>query len=47
VNWLWIGSLVFLLGILIAAWPRQEVQEVSARVRRAQRADRSQPSAAD
>ena len=25
VNWLWIGSLVFLVGILIAAWPRPEI----------------------
>jgi len=24
VNWLWIGSLVFLVGIVIAAWPRPE-----------------------
>ena len=25
VNWLWLGSLIFLFGILIAAWPSHEV----------------------
>jgi cytochrome c-type biogenesis protein CcmF len=33
VNWLWIGSLVFLVGILIAAWPRAEAQSAHARQR--------------
>jgi cytochrome c-type biogenesis protein CcmF len=47
VNWLWIGSLVFLVGILIAAWPRQEAHVAPVRVRRTKSADRSQASAAD
>jgi cytochrome c-type biogenesis protein CcmF len=47
VNWLWIGSLVFLVGILIAAWPRHEAQAAPVRVRRTKTADRSQASAAD
>ena len=47
VNWLWIGSLLFLVGILIAAWPRREAASAPARARRPARADRSQPSAAD
>jgi cytochrome c-type biogenesis protein CcmF len=42
VNWLWIGGLVFLLGILIAAWPEREGEVVPARARRV-----SQPNAAD
>ena len=42
VNWLWIGALVFLLGILIAAWPEREGELVPARARRV-----SQPNAAD
>jgi cytochrome c-type biogenesis protein CcmF len=47
VNWLWIGSLVFLVGILIAAWPRREAQVGPVRVRRTKTADGSQASAAD
>jgi cytochrome c-type biogenesis protein CcmF len=47
VNWLWIGSLVFLVGILIAAWPRREAQAAPVRVRRTKTADSSQASAAD
>jgi len=43
VNWLWIGSLVFLLGILIAAWPDRDPQLLPARAARRAR----QPSAAD
>jgi cytochrome c-type biogenesis protein CcmF len=46
INWLWIGSFVFLVGILIAAWPRPEVVGVPARARHTH-ADRSQTSAAD
>ena len=43
VNWLWIGSLVFLAGIVIAAWPDKEKETVPVKVKsRAQ-----QPSAAD
>ncbi|HSR20942.1 MAG TPA: heme lyase CcmF/NrfE family subunit [Anaerolineales bacterium] len=46
VNWLWIGSLVFLIGILIAAWPRPEAGTAPARVRSAAHAGRSRPSSA-
>lgn len=28
VNWMWIGSLVFLFGILFAAWPDKEIETV-------------------
>jgi cytochrome c-type biogenesis protein CcmF len=24
VNWLWIGSIIFVLGYLVAAWPEKE-----------------------
>jgi hypothetical protein len=43
VNWLWLGSLLFLIGIVVAAWPEKEVQRspVKAKVRA------QQPSAAD
>jgi len=34
VNWLWIGSLVLILGSFIAAWPDQEPDYAPARVRR-------------
>jgi cytochrome c-type biogenesis protein CcmF len=27
VNWLWIGSLMFVFGFLVAAWPEREVEE--------------------
>jgi len=47
VNWLWIGSLVFLVGILIAAWPRHEAEGAPARIRRRAHADGSQASSAD
>jgi len=30
VNWLWIGSLLFLLGIIFAAWPDQDPAEETA-----------------
>jgi len=43
VNWLWIGSLVFLAGIIIAAWPEKDAERVPVKARsRVQ-----QPSAAD
>ena len=29
VNWLWLGSLVFLVGVLVAAWPRSENEVVA------------------
>jgi cytochrome c-type biogenesis protein CcmF len=28
VNWLWLGSLLFLVGIIIAAWPEREIEPV-------------------
>jgi cytochrome c-type biogenesis protein CcmF len=43
VNWLWIGSLVFLAGIIIAAWPEKEAERVPAKAGSRVR----QPSAAD
>ncbi len=33
VNWLWIGCLVFLFGILIAAWPDKDAELVPARAK--------------
>jgi cytochrome c-type biogenesis protein CcmF len=44
VNWLWIGSLVFLFGILIAAWPDREVEYAAVR---ASPSVEAQTSAAD
>ncbi len=35
VNWLWLGSFVFILGTLIAAWPEQEREVVPAQARKA------------
>ena len=43
VNWLWIGSLLFLVGIIFAAWPDRDPAEEPARVARSAR----QTSAAD
>jgi cytochrome c-type biogenesis protein CcmF len=43
VNWLWIGSLLFFFGILIAAWPEREAEVVPVRVP----SRRHQPSATD
>ena len=43
VNWLWIGSLVFLFGIIFAAWPDRDPAEEPARAARIV----SQTSAAD
>jgi cytochrome c-type biogenesis protein CcmF len=45
VNWLWIGSIVFLFGIIFAAWPEKDPAEVS--VRRKSVRDHRQASAAD
>jgi cytochrome c-type biogenesis protein CcmF len=43
VNWLWLGSLLFLAGIIIAAWPERDAEPVTVRAgRRVQ-----QTSAAD
>jgi cytochrome c-type biogenesis protein CcmF len=43
INWLWIGSLFFLVGIIIAAWPDKDPERVP--VHTSKRAH--QPSAAD
>ena len=43
VNWLWLGSLMFFFGIVIAAWPDREPETASIRERRSAR----QTSAAD
>jgi cytochrome c-type biogenesis protein CcmF len=43
VNWLWLGSLVFLAGVIIAAWPEKEMERVPIKVKSGAR----QPSAAD
>jgi cytochrome c-type biogenesis protein CcmF len=45
VNWLWLGSLLFLVGIVIAAWPEKEVERVAAKAKVRNAA--KQPSAAD
>jgi len=42
VNWLWLGAIVFLFGILIAAWPEREGEVVPVPARRAE-----QPASAD
>ncbi len=43
VNWLWIGSLLFIIGILVAAWPVKDVETLNERASREAR----QTSAAD
>jgi cytochrome c-type biogenesis protein CcmF len=43
VNWLWLGSLLFLMGIIIAAWPDRDAEHVT--VHAAERVQ--QTSAAD
>ncbi len=43
VNWLWIGSIVFFFGVLIAAWPDKDPEPVAARASY----QASQTSAAD
>jgi cytochrome c-type biogenesis protein CcmF len=47
VNWLWIGALLFLVGILIAAWPEREAEVVSSRIRGSRQSERRQASGAD
>ena len=44
VNWLWLGSLLFMVGIVIAAWPDREPERVTVR---AEKRLNPQPSAAD
>jgi cytochrome c-type biogenesis protein CcmF len=43
VNWLWIGSLLFLAGVIIAAWPDRDAEYVPARARK----HAAQPMAAE
>jgi cytochrome c-type biogenesis protein CcmF len=43
VNWLWIGSLAFLVGVIIAAWPEKDPERATVRARR----NAHQTSAAD
>jgi len=31
VNWLWLGSLLFLVGIIVAAWPDRDPEPVIVR----------------
>src|SRR5512138_1799011 len=45
VNWLWVGSLVFLVGIIIAAWPAKEMERVAVQVQKS--VQQEQISAAD
>src|SRR5688500_13492251 len=45
VNWLWLGSFLFLAGIVIAAWPERETERVVVPVRA--RLPQKQTSAAD
>jgi cytochrome c-type biogenesis protein CcmF len=33
VNWLWMGSFLFLAGVMIAAWPEREVERVAVTAR--------------
>jgi cytochrome c-type biogenesis protein CcmF len=34
VNWLWIGSFIFILGMLVAAWPEKDPEAVAIRSRK-------------
>jgi cytochrome c-type biogenesis protein CcmF len=43
VNWLWLGSLLFLVGVIVAAWPEKEAERVTVKAK----ARVQQPSAAD
>ena len=43
VNWLWLGSLLFFVGIIIAAWPERELEPIT--IRKSRRVE--QTSAAD
>jgi cytochrome c-type biogenesis protein CcmF len=45
VNWLWLGSLLFLVGIVIAAWPEREMERVPVKARAS--VQQKQTSAAD
>jgi cytochrome c-type biogenesis protein CcmF len=45
VNWLWLGSFLFLAGVVIAAWPAKETERVAVPARA--RVQQKQTSAAD
>lgn len=45
VNWLWLGSFLFLAGVIIAAWPEKETERVPSPAR--VRVPQKQTSAAD
>ena len=45
VNWLWLGSFLFLAGVIIAAWPEKEAERAPVKVRA--RIPQKQTSAAD
>ena len=47
VNWLWLGSLLFLAGVVIAAWPEKEAERVPVAARARVPQQRQTPSAAD
>ena len=34
VNWLWIGSWVFIVGTIVAAWPRNRLASVPQKTRK-------------
>jgi cytochrome c-type biogenesis protein CcmF len=45
VNWLWLGSFLFLAGVVIAAWPEKDTERVPVKARA--RVQQKQTSAAD
>ncbi len=46
VNWLWLGSFLFLAGVVIAAWPQKEAERIPVKAR-ARVQQQKQTSAAD
>jgi cytochrome c-type biogenesis protein CcmF len=47
VNWLWLGSFLFLAGVIIAAWPEREAERVPVAARARLPQQKHTPSAAD